>query len=630
MTPARLARPRPELETERWDAPLHERRLLRWSARHEAAEASSGRLALARLVAAVLAVAALVASWRIPVHRGEMAALAGAAAFVFVALVALHRRVHLRVKRLAARREVVRREHVRASGRWRELEADGSGLAGESTLAEDLQLVGHGSLLQAINRCATPQGELRLARLLLAGVPASDLQSRQAAVAELMSRRGFRERLQAEGLLSRGDRGDVGALSASLLAPSWHDARRWVAPLAAAGVVLTLAQGALGAASGLPTLFWPCVAVQAVIAAALARRLAAESAGLLRREREVAAWSAMVAVVERTRFRSALLVRLRADIAGTGTGTGAGGTRASSDLARLAGILDALGLRGSLMHPVLSALLMWDVLWTARLASWRRECGPSAIAWLAALAELEALASLGGHAASLETPTFPDVSPEGPPFEAEAMTHPLLDPRTSVANDLRLEGGARVLLLSGSNMSGKSTLLRAAGCNAVLALAGGAVHARRLRLRPCALVTSIQVRDDLEQGVSLFYAEVLRLRVILDAVDAADSDAGALPALVLIDEVLRGTNTRERLVAGRSVVARLARSRSAGIVTSHDLALTELEGRVPGVTNAHLREEIEGGRMTFDYHVRPGPVLTTNALAILKLEGIDLEDPGGA
>ena len=198
-------------------------------------------------------------------------------------------------------------------------------------------------------------------------------------------------------------------------------------------------------------------------------------------------------------------------------------------------------------------------------------------------------------------------------------------PDKAVANDVSLSGEGRVLLLTGSNMSGKSTLLRSVGCNALLALAGGPVAAASMRLRACRILTSIRVTDALDEGVSLFYAEVRRLKAIVVAADEATR--GGLPVLFLVDEILRGTNTRERHQAARTIVARLAATDSAGIVTSHDIELTALEGSVPGVRNGHFREQIADGLMTFDYLLRPGPVTTSNALEILRLEGIDVPQP---
>ena len=204
-----------------------------------------------------------------------------------------------------------------------------------------------------------------------------------------------------------------------------------------------------------------------------------------------------------------------------------------------------------------------------------------------------------------------------------------MDAPSSTRSWRRSAQSGSLLLLTGSNMSGKSTLLRSIGLDTVLALAGGAVHARSLSLSPCRVMTSIRVIDALDEGVSSFYAEVRRLRAILEAIDAADAGGSEPAVLYLVDEILRGTNTRERLIASRFIVARLAKGRALGVVTSHDLALTELEGHVPGLSNAHFREEVADGRMTFDYLLRPGPVPTTNALAILRLEGIDVPCPDG-
>ncbi len=286
-------------------------------------------------------------------------------------------------------------------------------------------------------------------------------------------------------------------------------------------------------------------------------------------------------------------------------------------LARLASLAEQ---RRNQLHVVVNVLTLWDLHVFFRLDDWRRRHGRQVAGWLDRLADVEALACLGGYLHDRPDLVMPEVVDAGPRFSAERLAHPLLD--GAVPNDVALEGAGRLLLVTGSNMSGKSTLLRAIGLNAVLALAGGPVSARRLTLSRLYTWTSMRVQDSLEQGVSFFYAEVRRLKQVLEG--AAEHPQAAL---VLVDEMLLGTNTRERRLASGEVLRLLVATGCIGAVTTHDLSLAEL-ARVPGSTlvPVHFQDVLEDGRMRFDYTLRDGVVQSTNALRVLALAGIPVRD----
>lgn len=582
----------------------------------ERADAAARALAAARLLVVVAALACFAVAWRMPAWRAPAAVAGAGATIAFLALVRAHASVRRRHARAAACAASASRDVARADGEWRVFPATGEGLAApgrEADLAADLALLGHASLFQLLSRCTTPWGEGRLASLLLAASPARDLAARQQAAGELAGRAAWRRRFEAEGAIARPTR-DAETLASELAAPSVFDRRPWLGPAAAGLGIVTVAQIIAAGSWSLPTLAWPCVALNVLITALAASRLQSEYEPLLDRHEAVTACAGMLGVLGRARFRTAPLRGLAA------RARGSSGEDAASALARLSRILDALGLRRNAMWWPVQALTLWDAWQVARLARWKRRHGAAVADWLLALGDAEALASFGAHAEVFGL-GFPDVG-GSPPLVASALAHPLLPQGRAIANDLSLTSTRRVLVLTGSNMSGKSTLLRAAGLNAVLALAGGPVHAASMAMRPCRVLTSIRVTDALDEGVSLFYAEVRRLKAI---VVAAEDPAG-LPVLFLVDEILRGTNARERHLASRALVTRLAGGGAAGIVTSHDVELTSIAASVPAVVNGHFREEIRDGRMTFDYLLREGPVTTTNALAILKLEGLEVPE----
>jgi DNA mismatch repair ATPase MutS len=269
------------------------------------------------------------------------------------------------------------------------------------------------------------------------------------------------------------------------------------------------------------------------------------------------------------------------------------------------------------------------VLWTTHLAfvveAWRRHSGPVVRRWLTATGEMEALCSLASHAFEHPDDRFPEFVGDEALLEAEAIGHPLIEQSRVVRNDVRMGGaaGPRVLVVSGSNMSGKSTLLRTLGVNAVLAQAGAPVRARRLRMSPLAVGASIRVTDSLQGGVSRFYAEILRLRQILDAT-ARPGPKGA-PVLFLIDEFLHGTNSHDRLIGAEAVVRGLVERGAIGLITTHDLALADIAGELgERAANVHFEDHIEDGRMVFDYALRPGVVRKSNAIELMRSVGLEI------
>jgi DNA mismatch repair ATPase MutS len=232
---------------------------------------------------------------------------------------------------------------------------------------------------------------------------------------------------------------------------------------------------------------------------------------------------------------------------------------------------------------------------------------------------MEALCSLASHAFEHPSDTFPEFASEGPWIDAEAIGHPLLPEDKVVRNDIRIGGALRVIVVSGSNMSGKSTMLRTLGVNAVLAQAGAPVRARRLTLSPLAVGASIRLTDSLQGGVSRFYAEILRLRQILD------ETAGPLPVLFLIDEFLHGTNSHDRRIGAGALVRGLVQRGAIGLVTTHDLALADIAGELgESAANVHFEDQIAGGKISFDYHMRPGVVRKSNAIELMRQVGLEI------
>jgi DNA mismatch repair ATPase MutS len=272
-----------------------------------------------------------------------------------------------------------------------------------------------------------------------------------------------------------------------------------------------------------------------------------------------------------------------------------------------------------MIHPFANVFLLWDAHCLLRLEAFQRDAGRNARAWFHALGEVEGLSSFAGLAFDEPSYAWPEVEDGSAHFTATALGHPLLSSTARVSNDVNIPAPGHALLVTGSNMSGKSTHLRSMGLAAVMALSGAPVCASRLRISPLAVRSSIRISDSLSGGVSHFYAEVSRLRGVLDAT------AGSLPVLFLLDEILHGTNSEERQVGARWILAELLRRDAIGAVSTHDVGLCRLPPELmEKVAQHHFRESVEDGRMTFDYRLRSGPVSGGNALRLMRLVGLDV------
>jgi hypothetical protein len=294
----------------------------------------------------------------------------------------------------------------------------------------------------------------------------------------------------------------------------------------------------------------------------------------------------------------------------------------STEMRRLGRLAGALGLRTNVILWFIAHLFVpWDFIFTHRLELVKNEIAHQLPRWLHAWYELEALNSFANFAYLNPHYVFPELSTDANRLIAKNLGHPLLKPEIRVCNNFELDHDQRIVILTGSNMAGKSTFLRTIGVNLCLAYAGAPVNADRLQASLFRLFTCIKVSDSVQDGLSYFYAEVKRLQALLAATRVDDD----LPVLFLIDEIFRGTNSRERLIGSRSYIRTLAEGNSVGLVATHDLELIKLADEINGVANLHFREDVSDGRMVFDYRLRPGPCPTTNALTIMRLEGLPVD-----
>ena len=296
----------------------------------------------------------------------------------------------------------------------------------------------------------------------------------------------------------------------------------------------------------------------------------------------------------------------------------------SSQLRRVTGIVAAISIHGNpLLWLLINAIVPWDLYFADRLITCKAEIAALLPGWLDVWYEVEALNALANFSYINPAYTFPEVVEKADPiFRGCALGHPLIADEQRVCNDFTVDKLGQVAIITGSNMAGKSSFLRTLGVNLCLAYAGGPVNASDMHVPLFRLFTCIKVSDSVTDGLSYFYAEVRRLKGLLNALDRPDS----APLFFLIDEIFRGTNNRERLIGSRSYIRALVGRNGIGVISTHDLELIKLADEFATVTNYHFREEVIDGRMLFDYHLRPGPSPTTNALKIMRMEGLPVDD----
>jgi hypothetical protein len=564
---------------------------------------SNGRLLIAGLFA--------LSFWFTVVHSRISSWWPVGAGLAFAALAIVHARVLERIERARGAERVYLRGLERLSGRWAGTGRDGAHFLDDHPYARDLDLFGRASLFELLNTARTEAGEEMLAAWLRAGASVKEVLARQAAVDELRQNVDLREDLAvlaAETAISR-----TGALAKWAVATPVGFNRTIAYALAGCGaaavVLAVLAIEEQIAVRWL--LFW--LFAEAWIALAWKRRFQRVLTGVETPDRDLGLLSDLMARIEIEQFKSPRLVALQASLLTHGVPP----SRRIAQLRRMVSWLDST--RNQMFAPIAYGLMLPQQLAVA-IDRWHGSFGHAVDAWLRVVGELEALAAMATYAYEHPGDRFPALVEKGPLFEADALAHPLIPAESSVPNDVRLGGDhPHVIVVSGSNMSGKSTLLRSVGVNVVLALAGAPVRAATLRLSPLVLGATLRVEDSLEAGRSRFYAEILRIRTIVDAA------RGSVPLLFLLDEILHGTNSYDRRIGAEAIVRALAADGAIGLVTTHDLALTELPSRldVPAV-NMHFEDRLEDGKMVFDYRMRPGVVEHSNALALMRAIGLEV------
>jgi hypothetical protein len=579
-------------------------------AAHERLTDSDRQFSYARIAVFAAGALILVLAWRQVVSTWSV--LLPAAAFVVLA-----RRHELVIRqRDEAARAIAFYERglARIEDRW-----PGTGERGERfrddghLYANDLDLFGHGSLFELLSIARTRAGETTLAGWLMRPAEPAEIAARQEAVSECAPLLDLREAVSLAGTEVAAGVHDQELVAWSeappLLKPLWI---RWLAVALTASVVVTAAAWLSGGSEAPLQL---ALVLQVAFAWPQQRRVERALHRAAAAARDLDILGHLLEQLERQEFSTARLRALRQAI-------DAGGGRASAAIRSLHRLVELHDWQHNLIFLILSLPLLWGTHVAWAIEVWRVRHGRHIRGWLDAVAEFEALSSLSAFTFEHPADPFPSLVTKADTaglFHGTGLGHPLIPAARCVRNDVRLDGEHRLLVVSGSNMSGKSTLLRTVGINAVLAQAGAPVRAASLRLSPLQPGATLRIQDSLQEGRSRFYAEITRVRAL------ADIATGPMPLLFLLDELFHGTNSHDRLVGASGVLRSLLNRGAIGLVTTHDLALTSIaRALAPLAVNVHFEDRFEGGEIHFDYRMKPGPVARSNAIALMRAVGLDV------
>jgi len=589
-------------------ARVYTRRLRELNQAHAAEQRTEKLLGYSKLAVAALTVVAAV----VFLHYPSVLEFLLLPVAVFLVLAVLQENLIRKLRYRARAIAFYERGQARVEDRWA-----GTGESGERFLdplhpyVRDLDIFGSGSLFELLCAARTRAGEETLAAWLLAAAPVDEVLARQQAVRELETQIGFREKLfslgetvrlgvHPEALAAWGERTPIfetrsGRIVTRVLAVLW---------------ILSLVTWAVW---GLSELTFAITVLNLGWAHRIYRRSDDAAHALEKAADGLALLAGVLALLEQEQFRSPRLLALQDALMRDGIAP-------SAAIRKLSRLVEYVNSRHSLFLRPLDLVTFWSTHLVFAAERWQQEFGPAIRGWLKAVGELEALTALAGYAFEHPHDVFPEFDLAGPVFDAAAMAHPLLPAAKAVRNDVKLGDGLQLMILSGPNMAGKSTFIRSVGVNAVLAQCGAPVRAARLRLSPLTVAASICILDSLSGGVSRFYAEIHRVKLI------SALAAGPVPVLFLLDELLSGTNSHDRLAGSEFIVRSLVERNAVGIVSTHDLALARIPEEMGNrAANCHFEDRFEDGQLIFDYKLKSGVVKTSNALLLMRSIGLGVD-----
>ncbi len=594
-------------------AEIYEKRKQEFS--HKLESARKNLVALAQLRLIVFLLAAFLAGYSIYSNRGEYALYALTPIPIFVLLVIIYRRLVTNTAYLENMVNINQISLQRLSWQWPNFLETGEQYAQpEHPYSKDLNIFGRGSLFQYINSTVTFGGEKTLADLLKGQEDPASIRERQESVKELSEALPWRQHFQATGMEAEVKKENPSKLIA------WAKDRQ-------VGVVfpdlllllpgITLLLFLLYYLQYLPLpLPLAVVAIQFGILLSTRKKIHREFDRTQMAADRLKQYAAVLKWIEDAKFKSSGLRRLQESLSGDRRA-------ASLQIKALAGIVELTQFRYSqpIVYFPINTVLLWDLFTAKKLAAWKKSSGTFLETWINVISEVEVHTCLAGLAHDNPGWAYPEITADSPYFQASSLGHPLIKPEQRVCNDVNLSLPGTALIITGSNMSGKSTLLRTVGLNLVLAYAGAPVCAAAMKAAYLPIYSKMQVTDDLTQGVSTYYAELTRIKMVIDAARSGES------IIYLLDEIFKGTNSKDRILGTQAIIRMLSDLPSLGMLTTHDLELATLADENPRlIKNYHFDDQIENDKISFDYKLKAGVSTSTNAIALMKMVGIDVAE----
>lgn len=555
---------------------------------------------------------AAIAAFYILFPFGIFHAIAGTAACLIVFAITIKKDIKLQsiARHYAILKEINRQELAALRGDLSSFDGGDEHTASAHPYTSDLDIFGKASLFRYINRTQSAIGKLLLASWLKSPATADEIKQRQQAVNELKDKTDWRQEFRVKGMQQEKWQQDFGPIIEWLDEPTLFLHRKALL-LACTILPFITVPVVIGTFFFIPNIYAIIlVAAHIVILRKHSKQVEKSWLKTSARVELLNTYSGLIATIENEQFDSEKLAALKKIfILGT--------TPASQTLKQLSTIVDRLDLRLNVyVYPFINILFFWDIHWIAKLERWKRDHHSQVEAWFSAMGEFEALSSLANAYHNNPGWTMPVLKNEFT-VKAEEMGHPLIPPSKRVCNDIDLEGRGNVMLVTGSNMAGKSTYLRTVGVNIVLAMAGAPVCAKQFEVSIVEVYTSMRIIDSLEENASSFYAELKRLESIIKFVKDNPS------SFFLLDEILRGTNSNDRHTGSKALIKQMIRYNGTGIIATHDLELSRLEEEQP-VQNFSFDVQVENDQLYFDYKLHKGVCRSLNASILMKKMGIEV------
>lgn len=533
---------------------------------------------------------------------------------VFVRLIYKDLANRAAIKHLEHLIQINEEELAALSGRYYHFQNGGQFLPHDHFYANDMDIFGHASLYQFLNRTTSEPGAEKLAAWLLSPAIPEEIIKRQSAVKELRSLPEWRQQLQAIGKESSIKTDTLTKikkwLSEKTLFIQWKpwQVLRYLLPV----VILTI--------SGLTMydyismdVFYGALFIFAVVAFQINKVIAPLHEQLSKMVDDLDVLSESIAEIEKQPFTSPLLLELKSNLQQAKT-------TASKKIRELKNILDKLDIRYNIVISApLNLFLLWNLQQVLDLEKWKKENDQNVQLWFDTLAAFEALNSFAAIHFNNPEWCFPELKEKHFSISATALGHPLIPAEKRVNNYINIDHSGEVMLVTGSNMAGKSTYLRSIGINVVLTMAGAPVCAGAFAISPVQLLSSMRIADNLEESTSTFYAELKKLKTVIEKINAGEK------VFVLLDEILRGTNSLDRHTGSEALIRQMIKEKAAAVLATHDVALAELVNEYPqNILNYHFDAQVSGEELYFDYKLKYGVCTNMNASILMKKIGLKI------